>query len=94
MIQVRCAGAMREPLTPAQRTLRAQAAADASWANTNDRAARTEPARHAALARFEQQVDPKHELPDDVRIRNALSARRSYMRSLALRSARKRSRQT
>jgi hypothetical protein len=81
---------MTNPLTPAQRTLRAKAAADASWANTTDRSARTEPARRAALARFEQQVDPNGELPEDGRLLRAASARRSYFRFLALRSARKR----
>ena len=83
---------MNNPLTPAQRTLRAKAAADASWANTPDRSARTEPARQAALARFEQQVDPNRELPEDERLRRAASARRPYFRFLALRSARKRGR--
>ena len=78
------------PLTPEQRSLRAKAAVDASWAHTSDRAARTEPARRAALARFERQVDPDRELPDDERQRRAESARRSYFPVLALRSARKR----
>lgn len=87
-----CAGVMSKPLTPAERTLRAKAAADASWANTSDRAARTEPARRAALARFERQVDSNGELPDDERQRRVASARRSYFRLLALRSARVRSR--
>jgi hypothetical protein len=81
---------MSKPLTPAQRTLCAKAAADASWANTSDRAARTAPARQAALARFERQVDPNGELPEDERQRRAASARRSYFRLLALRSARSR----
>jgi hypothetical protein len=83
---------MTKPLTPAQRVLRAKAAADASWANTSDRTARTEPARRAALARFERQVDPNNELREDERRRRAASARRSYFRLLALRSARKRGR--
>jgi hypothetical protein len=78
---------MNKPLTPAQRTLRAKAAADASWANTSDRSARTEAARRAALARFERQVDPNGELPEDERQQRAASARRSYFRLLALRSA-------
>ena len=78
------------PLTPEQRSLRAKAAVDASWAHTSDRAARTEPARRAALARFERQVDPHGELPDEERQRRAKSARRSYFRYLALRSARAR----
>ena len=88
--QVRCAGDMTNHLTRAQRALAAKAAADASWANTSDRAARTEPARRAALARFERQVDPNGELPEDERQRRAASARRSYFRLLALRSARAR----
>jgi hypothetical protein len=79
---------MTKHLTPAQRILRAKAAADASWANTSDRAARTQPARQAALARFEDQVDPNGDLPEDERQRRAASARRSYFRLLALRSAR------
>jgi hypothetical protein len=78
------------PLTPEQRSLRAKAAVDASWARTSDRAARTEPARRAALARFERQVDPLGELPDEELQRRAESARRSYFRYLALRSARAR----
>jgi hypothetical protein len=82
----------KPPLTPAQRTLRAKAAADASWANTSDRAARTEPARRAALARFERQIDPAGELSEDERQRRAASARRAYSRLLALRSARTRGR--
>jgi hypothetical protein len=83
---------MSKPLTAAQRTLRAKAAADASWANTGDRSARTEAARRAALARFERQVDPNGELPEDEREQRAASARRSYFRLLALRSARARGR--
>lgn len=83
---------MSKSLTPAQRALRARAAADASWANTSDRAARTAPARRAALARFERQVDPTGELSDEERQRRAASARRSYFRRLALRSARARER--
>jgi hypothetical protein len=80
----------KQPLTPTQRILRAKAAADASWANTSDRSARTEPARRAALARFERQVDPDGELSEEERQRRAASARRSYFRYLALRSARAR----
>jgi hypothetical protein len=83
---------MTKRLTSAQRTLIAKAAADASWANTSDRAARTEPARRAALARFERQVDPNGELPEEERQRRAASARRAYFRFLALRSARVRGR--
>lgn len=73
---------MGNPLTPAQRSLRAKAAADASWANTSDRSARTEPARRAALTRFERQVDPTGELPEKERRLRAASARRAYSRLL------------
>lgn len=81
---------MDTPLTPAQRRLLAQAAAHASWAKTADRAARTAPARRAALARFERQVDPDGVLEPEERQQRAESARRSYFRYLALRSARAR----
>ena len=88
---MRCAGGMtKPPLTPEQRSLRAKAAVDASWAHTSDRAARTEPARRAALARFEQQVDPTGDLPEAERKRRADAVRRSYFRFLAMRSAHKR----
>lgn len=81
-------------LTPAQRSLRASTAAHASWAKTTDRAARTASARRAALARFEDQVDPDRVLPADERERRALSARRAYFRSLALKAVRARRRGT
>jgi hypothetical protein len=81
---------MGTSLTPAQRSLLAQAAAHASWAKTTDRAARTAPARRAALVRFERQVDPDGVLEPEERQRLAQSARRSYFRYLALRSSRAR----
>jgi hypothetical protein len=81
---------MGTSLTPAQRSLLARAAAHASWATTTDRAARTAPARRAALARFERQVDPDGVLEPEERQRLAESARRSYFRYLALRSSRAR----
>jgi hypothetical protein len=81
---------MGTSLTPAQRSLLAQAAAHASWAKTTDRAARTAAARRAALARFERQVDLDGVLEPDERQRLAESARRSYFRYLALRSSRAR----
>lgn len=52
-----------------------------------DRLARTEPARQAALAKFEDQVDPERKLSEEERERRALSARRAHFRGLALRSA-------
>ena len=73
-------------LTPSERVLRARMAAHISWAKTEDRSARTAPARRAALARFEDQVDPDHRLPPTERARRAEHAMRAHMTRLALRS--------
>ena len=69
------------------RTLIAKLAAHESWANTSDPAARTAPARAAALARFEHEVDPDGTLPPAERARRAASKRKAYFARLALRSA-------
>jgi hypothetical protein len=45
--------------TAAQRSLRARLAAYRSWERTTNAAARTAPARRAAIARFDRQVDPE-----------------------------------
>ncbi|MGH3623927.1 MAG: hypothetical protein ACRDQ5_19410 [Sciscionella sp.] len=42
------------------------------------------------MNRFERQVDPDGTLPQDEHARRADNARRSYMRALALRSAKAR----
>jgi hypothetical protein len=77
-------------LTAEQRILRASVAAHAQWAAEPNRTARTAAARKAANDRFVRQVDPDGILPPDERARRAGNARRAHMRSLALRSARKR----
>ncbi|UQE74636.1 hypothetical protein MYK68_18275 [Gordonia sp. PP30] len=74
-------------LTPTERALRAEIAAHESWARTPDRAARTAPARKAALDRFEKQVDPDGTLPPAERARRAEHARKAYFKRLALKSA-------
>jgi hypothetical protein len=74
-------------LTPAQRSLRARIAAHESWANTDDRAARTKPARDKWFQRFLDEVDPDRQLPEVERIRRAESKMRAYMLRLAERSA-------
>jgi hypothetical protein len=63
-----------------------------SWANTSkaDALKRTEPGRRAFLERFEREVDPDGTLPPDERRRRAEHARKAYMASLALKSARAR----
>jgi hypothetical protein len=76
-----------EPLTPAERVLRARIAVHMSWANTKDRSARTAPGRRAFLARFEDQVDPDGTLNPAERVRRAEQAMRAHMARLALKSA-------
>jgi hypothetical protein len=76
-----------DPLTPAERALRARAAAHTSWARTSDRAARTAPARRAMLERFEREVDPDGVLDPSERARRAEAAKKAYYASLALKSS-------
>jgi hypothetical protein len=67
-------------------------AAHTSWANTNDRSARTAPARKALLERFEREVDPDGVLPPEERARRADAARKAYYTKLALKSSQARRR--
>jgi hypothetical protein len=80
------------PLTPAERSLRAQIAAHESWANTEDRTARTANARKAMLDKFERQVDPNNELSPAERAKRAEHLRKAHFKRLALKSARARRR--
>jgi hypothetical protein len=77
-------------LTPDQRSLRARTAVTASWSVTADRSERTRPAREAFLARFADQVDPDHVLPEAERERRAAYAKKAYFLGLAYRSSRAR----
>lgn len=77
-------------LTPADRVLRGRLAAHTSWARTEDRSARTAPARRAALDRFEREVDPEGTLDAAERARRVEHARKAYFTGLALKSARAR----
>lgn len=77
-------------LTPSQRSLHARLAAHSRWAK-EDPVQGTAAARKAALERFEKQVDPDGVLPPAERARRAESARKAYFTSLALKSARARS---
>jgi hypothetical protein len=74
------------------RVLIGRIGAHASWANTVDRTARTEPGRRAMLEKFEDEVDPNRELPVAERARRAEHARKAYFQRLALKSARARRR--
>jgi hypothetical protein len=57
-----------------------------SWSRTDDRSARTRPAREKFLQRFEQEVDSDGKLPPDERRRRAEHAKRAYMLRLAKRA--------
>lgn len=74
-------------LTSSERTLRSQIAAHESWANTADRPARTAKARAKFDERFDDEVDPKRELPPAERAKRAEHARKAYFARLALKSA-------
>lgn len=77
-------------LTPNERKLRGQLGAHVSWANTDDRSARTRNARAKFNLRFEHQVDPDGTLPPTERAKRAESARKAYFAALALKSAKAR----
>lgn len=77
-------------MSTSDRTQAAKIAAHSSWAKTEDRSARTAPARRALLAKFEQLVDPDGVLLPEERARRAESARKAHFRQLALASAKAR----
>lgn len=76
-----------EPMSPAERALRARIAAHTSWAKTTDRKAQAAPGRAAWIDRFEKQVDPDGVLNPEERARRADQAMRAHMARLALKSA-------
>jgi hypothetical protein len=61
--------------SPQWRSTRARIGAYESWARTEDRTARTWPARKAALDRFEREVDPEGVLTPQERAKRAEWAR-------------------
>ncbi|MGH3908822.1 MAG: hypothetical protein ACRDTE_32265 [Pseudonocardiaceae bacterium] len=76
-------------LSPAQRKLRAQIAANTRWSREDP--ATTGPRGQAGLlARFEREVDPGGTLEPAERARRAEAARKAHMQRLALASARAR----
>jgi hypothetical protein len=69
-----------------KKNINARIAAEVSWARTEDRSARTRPAREAFLKRFEREVDPDGKLPPDERARRANHALRAHMLRLRKRA--------
>ncbi len=73
--------------SPTERQLVARLVAHQSWAITQNRTARTAPARGTFLAKFEDSVDPRRELTPEERAKRAANARKAYFIGLALKSA-------
>jgi hypothetical protein len=69
------------------RALIARIGAHSSWAQTEDRSARTRNARQAFLLKFEREVDPDGVLSHEERVKRAENARSAYFLRLALKSA-------
>lgn len=74
------------------RSMRGKLGAYTSWAKTEDRSARTWPARKAMLDRFEREVDPDGTLTPQERAKRAEWARKAHMQRMALKSAAARAR--
>jgi hypothetical protein len=78
-------------MTPEQRRLRAQIAANTRWSRPMAREDASEAARSAFYARLERQVDPHGKLPPRERERLVRAAARAF--SARLNSAKKRKQQ-
>lgn len=76
-------------LTPEERRLRAQIAANTRWSR-EDPAGTGLRAQAGLLARFEREVDPDRSLSEAERTRRVESARRAHMQRLALASVKAR----
>lgn len=77
-------------LTPAQRKLRAQIAANSRWSK-EDPAPTAARGQAGLQARFEREVDPDGTLEPAERVRRAGAARKAHFQRLALASAKARS---
>ena len=76
-------------MTPEQRRLRAQLAANTRWSRPMSREDQADAARAAIHHRLERQVDPLRQLPPDERDRRIRSAARALSAELNLAKARK-----
>ena len=75
-------------MSPEQRRLRAQLAANSRWAREPDRAKQTQAGRAAALAKYEAEVDPDGLLTPQERARRAQQMQRAHMQRIALKRSR------
>ena len=83
---------MPDPRSEVEVSLSNRRAVLTSWSNTRDRTARTEPARRKRLENLAAEVDPDHDLPDDVRERMAKDRRKAELLRYSERAAKKRRR--
>ena len=79
-------GRVASDLTPEQRATRSRLAAHVSWAKTENRTARTAPARAARDRKFEDQVDPEGKLSPDELAKRVKSARKAHFTRLSLKA--------
>jgi hypothetical protein len=77
-------------MTPEQRRLRAQIAANARWSRYMAREDQADAARSAIIARLEREVDPEGQLPPDERAKLVTAAARELSARLNTAKARKR----
>lgn len=81
-------------MTPEQRRLRAQIAANTRWSRAMSRADQSDAARAALVRRMERQVDPDGLLPPDQRAALVRSAFRAMAARMVAAKARKRARRS
>lgn len=77
-------------MTPEERRLRAQIAANSRWSRPMARADQADAARSALFARLEREIDPQGKLPPYERDRLVQSAARTLSAKLNLAKALKR----
>jgi hypothetical protein len=82
-------GLEKRVLSPSQRSLRAQIAANARWSR-EDRTTASDRQRQVILRRFEDQVDPDRKLSAEERDKRARNALAAHMARLAFKSAKAR----
>lgn len=78
--------------TSNERSLQGKLAAHTSWAQTENRSARTLPARQKFYESFERKVDPEGRMSPADRAKAAESARKAFYTQMALKSAKARRR--
>jgi hypothetical protein len=74
-------------LTPAERQMAAKIGAHTSWAHTENRPARTLPARMALEAKFLREADPDNNMLPAARAKAAESLRKAFYVRMSLKSA-------